>query len=360
MGAKATSKGAGEPKPKPAPQGDFYAEMDAALREEIPDIDDHNSDVKFWLESSLDLLNWGVSMDGFPGGKLIEIYGPNATGKTTLGGDLIKKAQALGGGGAWIDIEHGFSNRLADKYLGIDRKTNWRYVKPKNMEEAMGATEIIAVKAAKRQLPFVIIWDSVAALVPKNLSIESGVDTLEDKTPAVVARALSTFLRRGILDVIQGTPVFLVMLNQIRKNIPKGGMGPTQITPGGMAIPFYSSVRIELRKLKTLENSSKQKLGINVEAEIVKNKVGPPFREAIYPFYFGKAAGVKGLDNFTSLLSFLAGKGIFVAKSNGRFEYQGANRYIADWRNLMLADGVFAQEIKAIAKAQYIAEHGED
>ncbi|RJP28923.1 MAG: recombinase RecA [Candidatus Omnitrophota bacterium] len=212
-------------------------------------------------------LDLALGVGGFPRGRVIEIYGPEASGKTTLTLSLIKEIQSLGGVAAFIDAEHAFDSNYA-KIVGVNLD-DLLISQPDTGEQAL---EIAETLVRSNAVDLVII-DSVAALTPR-AEIEG---EMGDSHVGLQARLMSQALRK-LTGAISKSRTCMVFINQIREKI--GVMfGSPETTPGGRALKFYSSVRIDLRKIATLK-SDDLVIGNRVRARVVKNKVAAPFREA--------------------------------------------------------------------------------
>ena len=213
---------------------------------------------------SLDIALGG---QGFPCGRIIEVYGPESSGKTTLALHVIASSQRSGGIAAFIDAEHAFDPTWAKK-LGVDLDT-LLVSQPNSGEEAMQIVEMLV----KSNSVDVIVVDSVAALVPKK-ELEGEIG---DSHVGLQARLMSQSMRK-LTGAISRSKTCTIFINQIREKI--GVMfGSPETTPGGRALKFYSSVRVDVRRIAALKDGEEQ-VGQRVKAKIVKNKVAPPFRIA--------------------------------------------------------------------------------
>ena len=284
-------------------------------------------------------LDTALGVGGYPRGRIIEIYGPESSGKTTLAIHAIAEAQKQGGIAAFIDAEHAFDRFYAEK-LGVDVDNLW-VSQPDNGEQALE----IADQLIRSSAIDILVVDSVAALTPKK-EIEGDMG---DSAVGLQARLMSQALRK-LTSTISKTNTCCIFINQLREKI--GIMfGNPETTTGGNALKFYSSVRLDIRRVTSIKDGD-QVIGNQVRVKIVKNKVAPPFRKAEFEITFGE-----GISKIGEIVDLGVQYGI-IQKSGSWFSYNGTK--LAQGRDAtkaMIKDNPeLAEELEGLIKNAIIEQ----
>ena len=285
-------------------------------------------------------LNYALGVGGYPRGRIIEIFGPESSGKTTLAIHVIAEAQRQGGIAAIIDAEHAF-DRFYAQSLGVDID-NLLMAQPDNGEQALEIAEQLIRSSAID----ILVVDSVAALTPKS-EIEG---EMGDRNVGLQARLMSQAMRK-LTGAISRTNTCCIFINQLREKI--GVMfGPSETTTGGNALKFYASVRLDIRSRSSIKDGE-DVLGRRTYVKVVKNKVAPPFKRAEFDILFGE-----GISRTGEIIDLGVEYGV-ITKSGSWFSYNGAKlaqgrdaakRVIDD--NPELAEELSAKIFEALGEAE--------
>ena len=287
-------------------------------------------------------LDCATGIGGFPRGRIIEVYGPESSGKTTLALHVVAESQKLGGEAAFVDAEHALDPVYA-KNLGVD-VDSLLVSQPDNGEQALEIVEALARSGALD----VIIVDSVAALVPR-----AEIDgDMGDSHVGLQARLMSQALRK-LAGVISKSNTIIIFINQLREKV---GVvyGNPEVTTGGRALKFYASIRVDVRRIEQLKGSGGEFIGSRTRAKIVKNKVAPPFKTAEFDIMYGE-----GISKVGEIVDLGVNYGI-IKKSGAWFSYgetrlgQGRDNV----KNLFKNDKALSDEIEKQIREKMAEEHG--
>lgn len=246
-----------------------------------------------------------LGIGGVPKGRIVEIYGQESVGKTTLCAHIVSESQKKGGLCAYIDVENAVDLNYFEKLGVYTDSDRFLLSQPSNGEEALTIAEMLV----NSNEISVIIVDSVAALIP-----QAELDgEIVDSTIGLQARMMSKCMRR-LTSMVAKSNTCLIFINQLRANIGVMGYGPKTVTTGGKALPYYSSVRIELSKIAQIKDGE-QVIGSRIKAKIVKNKVASPFKEAEYDLIYGE-----GISKIREVIELGVKEGI-INKSGAWFSY---------------------------------------
>ncbi|MBQ3470944.1 MAG: recombinase RecA [Clostridia bacterium] len=289
-------------------------------------------------------LDMALGVGGLPRGRIVEIYGPESSGKTTVALHVVAEAQKMGGEAAFIDAEHALDPVYA-KNLGVDID-NLIVAQPDNGEQALDIAEALVRSGALD----VIVIDSVAALVPR-AEIEG---EMGDAHVGVLARLMSQALRK-LTAIINRSGTVVIFINQLREKV--GVMyGNPETTPGGRALKFFSSVRLDVRRADVIKNGTEM-IGNRTRVKVVKNKVAPPFKTAEFDIMYGEGISKEG-----NILDYAVENDI-IKKSGAWFSYNGEKigQGRDNVRKFMQENKEFTEEINAKVRELLMkAKNGED
>ncbi|MCI9039882.1 MAG: recombinase RecA [Clostridia bacterium] len=281
-------------------------------------------------------LDIALGIGGIPRGRIIEVFGPESSGKTTLALHVIAEAQKMGGEAAFIDAEHALDPVYA-KHLGVDID-NLIVSQPDTGEQALEIAEALVRSGALD----IIVVDSVAALVPK-----AEIDgDMGDSHVGLQARLMSQALRK-LAGVINKSKCVIVFINQLREKV--GVMfGNPETTPGGRALKFYASVRLDIRRIEAIKQEG-EVVGNRTRVKVVKNKVAPPFREAEFDIIYGKGISKEG-----NLLDIAVNLEI-IDKSGSWFSYNGdrIGQGRENAKSYLMDNPKIAEEVEAKIRDNY-------
>ena len=285
-------------------------------------------------------LDMATGIGGLPKGRIVEIYGPESSGKTTLALHVVAEAQKAGGDAAFVDAEHALDPVYAAK-LGVD-VDSLLVSQPDNGEQALEIVEALARSGALD----VIVVDSVAALVPRaEIDGEMG-----DSHVGLQARLMSQALRK-LTGVISKSNTIIIFINQLREKV---GVvyGNPEVTTGGRALKFYSTIRMDVRRVESLKGAGGEFVGSHTKVKIVKNKVAPPFKVAEFDIMYGE-----GISHAGEVLDMAVNLGI-VKKSGAWFSYNGERlgQGRDNVKTLFRTNTTLCEEIAAQVKEQMKAQ----
>ncbi len=279
-------------------------------------------------------LDTALGVGGLPRGRIIEIYGPESSGKTTVALHAVAEAQKMGGEAAFIDVEHALDPVYAKK-LGVDID-NLIVAQPDTGEQALDIAEALVRSGALD----IIVIDSVAALVPK-AEIEG---EMGDSHVGLLARLMSQALRK-LTPIVSRSGAVVIFINQLREKV--GVMyGNPETTPGGRALKFFASVRLDVRKGEPIKNGTEQ-IGNKVKVKVAKNKVAPPFRTAEFDILYGE-----GISREGNILDYAVENNI-IKKSGAWFSYNGEKigQGRDNVRKYMVENKEFTEEVEKQVRA---------
>ena len=292
-------------------------------------------------------LDLALGIGGFPRGRIIEIYGPESSGKTTVALHAVAEAQKMGGVAAFVDAEHALDPVYAKK-LGVNLDD--LYVsQPDTGEQALDITEALVRSSAVD----IIVIDSVAALTPK-AEIEGDMG---DSHVGLQARLMSQALRK-LTAIVNKSKTCVIFINQLREKV--GIMfGNPETTPGGKALKFYASMRLDIRRVDTLKDADGA-MGNRTKAKVVKNKLAPPFRQAEFDIVFGEGISQEGCIIDMGVQYEIIGKSGAFYSYNGNKIAQGKEKLRTYLKENPEISAEIAQKIRDVAKGNVVEENEEE
>lgn len=294
---------------------------------------DNPTKVKSWMNTGHPLLNDAISGSyhgGLPLGRMVEMFGPPSCGKTAIATEAMICAQRMGGVAMFMDHENSFDEGLAES-MGLNLKDRWVFKTPNTFEEsvtlaAKAAEAIRANKLIDKDAPIIVVFDSLASMVPRSkFEKEMAEHNMNDKLALPAATSAAMPVLAKMCELNQWTPMFL---NQVRDNV--SGYGEKDKTPGGKAPEYYASVRIALKREKITKGSGSTKTinGQKITANVTKNKVHRPFESCSWDFVFTEE-GTGRFDPVGSTIDHLINIGV-IKRKGSRIEWEGKSLYRDD------------------------------
>lgn len=331
--------------------------------------------VRYWLSTGCLGLDLSISR-GLPGGRTVELFGPKASYKSGLALSICRQAQLAGGTAIWVDLEGRLHESLAVKYHDIDLNHGWIYYdaddagNPISIESCLNFLRKVAIACQDSTVPVVYVVDSVAAF----FSEDQTPDMDEKHQNMLVAKKLSTWFSYGFNQLIKNTNFYPIFINQTRAKVSFFKYGPPEdTTPGGRALEFYSSTRIQMtassltkREDPSAKDDSAGKIiGRMIKAYVEKNSVGPPFRSALFPFYFyEQAESIIGMDDYLSQLNYLISRKALPpgltkkgTPRKGYYEIGGVSNSKLGWRRRMIEEPEVASIVYDKVCEQFVKDH---
>lgn len=298
--------------------------------------------IDFWVPSSCEPLNWSTG-GGLPGGRMTEIYGPWGGGKTLLALDYGKSIQRMGGKLYYIDAEHALDRKWVRQH-GV-ATNRMKYYQPDFLEEALGIMEAICDVARYSDIPRLIVFDSVPALMG---SVQEKRGYEDGEQIGVESKMIGTFLRR-VLRKIKNSKITLLLINQVRVNIGARYGQEAESTPRGSAIPYGASLRIRVHRKELMKASTPGAVphGAFLKTYVKKNKCYRPFLEADFPIFF-----MTGIDNRRAVSDYAIMKKT-IPSSGNIVTFRGKKIRRATLREMMKTDPKVMAEVRKLAKDAY-------
>lgn len=303
----------------------------ASVLEDVAGPNDEQIGVKTWLDTGFPPLNLALSAsysDGLPVGRIVEMFGPESCGKTAIATRAMIAAQQAGGLAIFEDHEHAFDPSLAEE-LGLDLENQWVYKAPETFEQSTTRVskiirEVRDNNAIAPEAPIIAVFDSLASMIPQS-KFAKDIDEQGMNDSLALAKACSAVFPT-LAGLARKYNTLMLFLNQEREK-PGVMFGPNLTTPGGRAPKFYASVRIQLARTQLTEGKGREQkfLGQEIYANVVKNKVAPPFKKAVWRFMF-REDGTGYFDVTTSLIDYLIEIGV-IKKKGSRIEWGGKSHF---------------------------------
>lgn len=307
-------------------------------------------DVAYWLPTGCDLLDWSIG-GGLPGGRAVECFGDESSGKSLLALTASKSVIRAGGRVVYLDSESSVTPKRCTE-LGLPYQDERQFLvrTPDSLEDCLDTIEDVCRRSVSRATPTLVVFDSVASAV----ACEDGMDgkkSLAKDSPRVAgeARVLNQFFKRGVLRKIKGSQVCILFINQTRDLIGMG-YGENIKTPGGRCMRFYPSVRIKIARYKMMKpaKEGQDPAGAFIVTKAVKNKVASPYRKADFPIFFKT-----GVDNALGLIYFLEQQKAIKQPASGSVEWDGQKYTRAALRTAMRGDAALYDAIRQAARNAY-------
>lgn len=346
----------------------FTAMYDRAVNIYGNQVKDGVSSIPYRLPSGITMLDSAMYPDGkgYPGGRIIEIFGKPGVGKSWLGLAACRQAQLRGGMAVYLDSECALDDSYP-KLAGINTSINWVYAQPETAEQCMKSVGEFLDIAYENDVtrPVVIVIDTIAALVPDVVKKTEYSDTPQI---AALARLLSRFLPEGA-QYLKNLNAYLICLNQTRANLKAVGFGvDPDASVGGQSLDFYTSIRIKLTRVETLKYGGGrfkgQEQGMEIEAQALKVKGGPSRRKAKFPIYTHNSEPIRGIDDAISCFDYLKKRGIIVSAGMRNYvaQYRMADVTfeLDQFRQRFHTDAGFGSGIRTFVKDTFRDEYGEN
>jgi len=304
--------------------------------------------VPCWIPTGCSQLDWAIGGEGWPCGRMVEVHGMESSGKTMLAMMACRNALKMGGTAIYLDMEAAFNEEWAAK-VGLPQE-GLILRTPQDLEEVHDIIETVVDNYKKFNPPVMIVWDSLAASASR-ASVRKKSAKEVDPIGAE-ARLNGSFFRRKVLKEMRNTPVCLMIINQVRNKIG-GNPYDNETTPGGLAVKFYASLRVSVKRKRTMKPKREGALpaGAFIRAKMVKNKISRPYMIADFPIYFNR-----GVDDVYALLYYAEMYKVLTITSNGRVYWNDKAYTRVDlWRYFKENDSEF-QKLKAMAKKNFYSD----